>query len=78
MSENMNEQNQKILELSNKFKVCNTVLLVGMVVLSASALLEIAPLMIVGSVIACIAVLGQTLLRREYRKLIKDNEEQEK
>ena len=75
MSDNMNEINQKVFELSKKFNVLNTVLLVGMICLGASAMLEIAPLLVVGSIIVCAAVLGQTILRREYKKLTKDLEE---
>ena len=75
MSENQNV-NQKVEELSKKFNKMNTLLLVGMVCLGASAMLEIAPLLVVGSVIVCAAVLGQTILRKQYKDLMKDQEEQ--
>ena len=75
MSQNMNEVNQKIAELSKKFNILNTVMLVGMVCLGASAMFEIAPLLVVGSIIVCGSVFGQAILRREYKKLTKDQEE---
>ena len=75
MSQNMNEIDQKVLELSKKFNMLNTVLLVGMICLGASAMLEIAPLLVAGSIIVCGSVFGQAILRREYKKLTKDQEE---
>ena len=78
MSANMNEVNQKIEELSKKFNKLNTVMLIGMVCLGASAMLEIAALLVVGSIIVCASVLGQALLRKQYKKLMKDQEENKK
>lgn len=74
----MNEVNQKIEELSKKFNKLNTAMLIGMVCLGASAMLEIAPLLVVGSIIVCVSVLGQAILRKQYKNLMKDQEENKK
>ena len=74
----MNEVNQKIEELSKKFNKLNTVMLIGMVCLGASAMLEIAALLVVGSIIVCASVLGQAVLRKQYKNLMKDQEENKK
>ena len=78
MSANMNEVNQKIEELSKKFNKLNTIMLIGMVCLGASAMLEIAPLLVVGSIIVCASVLAQAILRKQYKNLMKDQEENKK
>ena len=53
-------------------------MLIGMVCLGASAMLEIAPLLVVGSIIVCASVLGQAVLRKQYKNLMKDQEENKK
>ena len=72
------EANEKIAELSKKFNQWNTILLVGMVCLGASAMLAIAPLLVVGSVIVCVSVFFQTTLRRQYQKLMGNPEKESK
>lgn len=71
---NTNEKNEKITELSKKFNQWNTILLIGMICLGASAMLEFAPLLVIGSAIVCVSVFFQTTLRREYQKLNGDLE----
>ena len=66
---NTNEQNEKIAELSKKFNQWNKIMLVGMICLGASAMLEFAPLLVVGSILACVSVFFQATLRAQYQKL---------